>query len=129
MELAIICASAPAMRGFLSDVADRVQTAYGPRKYGYGSRSRITGATTNPSDLSYSGNRGTETYDGLQLDSAKWTEKSSDSPYSRKLSDELLTVPEKKITLSKGGIMVTETFSVDRDHRNSGYGHPKPAIP
>jgi len=122
MELAIVCASAPAMRGFLSAVADRATTTYDSRKYG--SRSRVTGAT-NISDFSApSIDQGTELYDGGVPLSSRWTEKSE--TYSGRPSDgdELLTVPEKKYTLGKGGIMVTETFSVDRDRGSWGYGRP-----
>jgi hypothetical protein len=117
LELALICASAPAMRGFLSAVAERVTTAYGSNKYG--SQSRGTAATKLSNFSGRSVKRGTQVFDGgvstfdhgIPMSRAGWTEKSEF--VTRKSSDEFLTAPERKFTLQKG-IMVTESFSVER---------------
>jgi hypothetical protein len=132
MELAIICASAPAMKGFFSAVHKRVATAYGSRKYGYGYRSRVTSGNKAPGESGVSdGTAGA--YDGVQMDSrwtdqhsSRWTEK-SDPFTTRASNDELLNVPEKKMTL-RGGILVTETYSVDR-YSDFGRNRPMPPPP
>jgi hypothetical protein len=128
LELALICASAPAMRGLLSAVAERMTPSYGSRKYG--SQSRGTAATKLSNFSGLSAKRGTQTLDGgfstfdndIPLATA-WTEKSES--LTVKNSDEFLTVPEKKYTLHKG-IMVTETFSVKHDGPEHNFEHQRP---
>jgi hypothetical protein len=137
MELAIICASAPAMRGFLSAVADRVTIAYGSRSYAsrkYASQSRGTGATNLSNFSNRSGKNETHVYDGgistfdrgIPL-ATGWSEKAEAEAFTSRGSDEFLTAPEKKYTLQKG-IMVTETFSVKRDNApKHDFGDQRPA--
>jgi hypothetical protein len=110
LELGLICASAPAIRGFLSAVTQRVTTSYGTnsRKLGYGSRSRGTGGT------------GLSALSNGMVPSSVGTEKEeADKP-----GDEFLMAPERKATL-KGGIMITETFSVERGDFGQEFRRPE----
>lgn len=116
LQLAIVCACAPAMKGFLSAVHERVVTAYGTRKYS--SRSRITGRS-NPTGMSSDAEK---IYAGTPMWEHQVTSSGTESSRNdtRKTSeDDFLRVDGKKKSLV-GGIMVTETFSVD-SNRHSWY--------
>jgi hypothetical protein len=105
------------MKGFLSGVHKKVVTAYGSKKYSSGDRG--TGES-NPTGMS-----GTSDVEKPYAGKPKWVEQVNSSGTevsgagTRKTSDEFLKVDGKKKSMV-GGIMVTETFSVD-SNRHSWY--------
>jgi len=106
MELAIICASAPAVKGFLSSIHERVTTTYGSKKSG--SRSRDIEAAKAPDtsgDSAPTDSELGELYDGLHI-SSRWDEHTSVT------SEEMLTIPEKRLKL-EGGVLITESVNVN----------------
>jgi hypothetical protein len=104
MQLAIICASAPAMKGFFAAVRDKVTT-----RYGYGSRSSTRKAGAVGSSGNTTGSRDNFT----KLSDDHWADKSG--PWHDNTSHELLETPGKKVRVQDGSILVTETFSVNRE--------------
>jgi hypothetical protein len=98
------------MKGFLSAVHDKVVTVYGPRKYS--ARSRMTGES-NPTGMS-----GGSDIEKVYAGNPAWEQELSITQ-TRTTSEESSKTDSKTKSLV-GGIMVTETFSVD-SNRHSLY--------
>jgi hypothetical protein len=171
MQMAIICASAPAMRGFFSSLSNTVSNRYGShtRNTDHSNSFPLTSKLSPPRTESGTADliqrdgqfitlqetlRGDEylqtqeqwineaqkynqapmynetpRYNEESYYGGKWVDSDfhshSDSPWNgmneRKTSQEILTSPGRKARVQDGGILITETFSVER-----GGGHPDP---
>jgi hypothetical protein len=114
MQMAIICASAPAMKGFFSGLAQTVSVRYG-------SRTRHT-ERINSYPLTSKNSPGTGTGSGTgdllqreeHLYNEKWDDADLEPWNSGKTSHEMLTVPGRKARVQDGGMLITETFGVEK---------------
>jgi hypothetical protein len=137
MQMAIICASAPAMKGFSSGIAQTVSGRYGSRTKNTDRSNSFPLASSKNSPGIGSGTRDLLHREGhvrrpenvysqehLRCEEHlyseehsyhdKWTESDMEPWNSGKTSHEMLTVPGKRARVQDGGILITETFSVDQ---------------
>jgi hypothetical protein len=171
MEMAIICASAPAMKGFFSGLSQTVSNRYGSRtrntdrSNSFPLSSKISPLRTGSgsADLIQRDGQFITLHETLRGDEylqtneqwnneaqkhnqepkynetpgygedpyykGKWADSDvhshSDAPWNEmnegKTSQEILTIPGRRARVQDGGILITETFSVDR-----GSGHSDP---
>jgi hypothetical protein len=119
MQLAIICASGPAMKGFFTGLASSVTTRYGSRSGGSNNlRSDLYPPDSGSSFLirkSSSYNAGIQTSHSptpVQFRD-KWDDEAH-TWYPEKSTYEMKPVPEKGQMVQDDSILVTETISIDR---------------
>jgi hypothetical protein len=159
MEIAIICASAPAMKGFFSGLSKTVSNRYGShtrntdRSNSFPLTSKLSPPRTGSgtADLIQRDGQFITLHETLRGDEylhaqdpwtqPKYTEepKYNEEPYYRgkwadsdlhsqtepwnegKTSQEILTTPGRRARVQDGGILITETFSVERAGERDPY--------
>jgi hypothetical protein len=119
MQMAIICASAPAMKGFFTGLAKTVTNRYGSRTTGSNDSNLINKPPNSgnkgviPKAFSYStAKRASHTSNLINVDDLGYDDAEHWSP--NKTSYEMTGQAEEKRMVKSRGILVTETFSVDR---------------
>jgi hypothetical protein len=119
MQLAIICASAPAMKGFFTGLASSVTTRYGSRSGGsnnhrtdqYPLDSASSVLIQNSSSYS-AGKHASHTLAPVEFRS-KWDDEAH-TWYPNKSNYEMSTLPGKRQIVPNDHVLVTETFTIDR---------------
>jgi hypothetical protein len=118
MQLAIICASAPAMKGFLTGLAQLATNRYGSRSGGssnyrsdgYLQESRCSILIPNSSSCN-AGKDASHTLTSVEL-SDKW-DNGAATWYPNKSSHGMEPIQGKGSRVHDGGILITETFSIN----------------
>jgi hypothetical protein len=115
MQVAIICASAPAMKGFFTGLARSATDRYGSRSGGsktYRSDQYLPdGGSSVLIPTSNAGKHASHNLTEFEL-SDRWDDEEG-GWYPVETSHDMRTVPGKKARVQDGGILITETFSIN----------------